>query len=98
MPWRSASTFKASGKVNPSISMHEFQNVAAHAAAEAFVELARLVDVERSRLFLMERAQPDVAAGGAHALQAHVLANHLDDVDGRLELLDKIHLLRSYLL
>ena len=38
----------------------------------------------------MEGAQADVAPGGAHALEAHVLAHHLDDVDRRLELLFEV--------
>ena len=71
--------------------MHELEDVAADAAAEAFVELARLVDVEGRSLFLMERAQAQVAAGGANAAQAHVLADHLDDVDRGFQLLDKVH-------
>ena len=62
---------------------NELEDVAAGAAAEAFVELARLVDVEGGGLLLMERAQAQVAAGGANAAQAHILADHFDDVDGR---------------
>ena len=54
--------------------MHELDHVAAHAAAEAFVELARLIHVEGRRLFLMEGAQPHVASGGADALEAHIFS------------------------
>src|SRR5579864_1736564 len=39
----------------------------------------------------MEGAQPHVASGGAHALEAHVFSRHLDDVDRRFELLDEFH-------
>ncbi len=42
----------------------------------------------------MERAQAHVAAGRAHAAQAHVFAHDLDDVDRGFQLFDKIHGLR----
>ncbi len=49
------------------------------------------VNRKRRRLFGVERAQPHVARRRADTLQAHVLADRLDDVDLRLELLDEIH-------
>ena len=90
-PLRSASSLSASEKRETVDLHHELDRVAAHAAAEALVELARLVDAEGWRFLLMERTQPHVPPRGADALEAHVFADHLDDVDGRLELFDEVH-------
>ncbi len=60
----------------------ELQDVAADVAAETFVALDGGVDVERRRLFGVEGAEAEVAAGGAAALEAHVFADGLNDVDG----------------
>ena len=74
------------------VDLHdELQDVAADAASEAVIHLPGLIHRERRRLFLMEGAEADVAAGGAEALEAHVFADRLDDVDLGFELLDEFH-------
>ena len=75
-----------------SVDFHdEFEDVAAGAAAEALVELAGLIDGEGRRFFLMKGAQADEASGGSGAFEAHVIADHFDDVDLGFELLDEVH-------
>ena len=57
MPHFSATVRTASGKVALVHLHHEFENVAAHAAAEAVIDLLHRMHGERRRLFRMERAQ-----------------------------------------
>ena len=57
---------------------HEFENVAAGAAAEAVVDLLDRMDGEGGRFFGMERAEADEIL--AALFQAHVFADHADDV------------------
>ena len=76
------------------VDLHdELQHVAAFAAAEALVELVHGVHAEGRRLFVVERAQADVARAAGLA-QAHVLAHDLHDIDRRFDLLDEVHLTR----
>src|SRR5580704_2216182 len=57
---------------------YEFKNIAAFVAAEAVIHLLAGAHAERRRLFLMERAQAaEILAG---LFQAHVFADHADDV------------------
>ncbi len=69
----------------------EFEQIASGAAAEAPVKLMGGMDRERRRLFGVERAEAGVAGGAAGFLQAHVLFDGFDDVDGDLNLLGEIH-------
>ena len=57
---------------------HKFENVAAHAAAEAMVNLPHGMHGEGRRLFLMERTQAGEILPGL--FQADVFADHADDV------------------
>ena len=83
--------FQGFEKRDPFDLFEKPEYVAALAASETLVKLARLVHRERRRFFLVKRTQPDVPSGGAHALQADVLADGLDDVDLALYLILKIH-------
>ena len=64
---------------------HKFEYVAARAAAKAVVNLPHRMHRKRRRLLLMERAQPREILPGL--LQAHVFADHADDVRLLLHLL-----------
>ena len=66
------------GKIHVLVLHHELEHVAARAAAEAVINLSLGVDVERGRLFLMERAKRLVR--GTAALELEVCADDLDDV------------------
>src|SRR5690348_481221 len=57
---------------------HEFENVAACAAAEAVIDLLHGMDGERRSLFLMERAQTGEVL--AALFEADVFADDADDV------------------
>ena len=63
---------------------HEFENVAADAAAEAVVDLLHGMHGERRRFLGMKRAQADEIL--AAFFQAHVFADHADDVRLLLDL------------
>ena len=69
---------------------HEFDDVAADAAGEAFVKLVHYVNGEGRRLLVVERAQPHVAARTRPA-EAHVFSDDGFDPDGRLELFNEVH-------
>src|SRR5271156_37026 len=57
---------------------HEFENIAARAAAKAVVNLLHRMHGERRRLLLVERTQPGEVLSAF--LQTHVLADHADYV------------------
>ncbi len=57
---------------------HKFENVSAHAASEAVINLLRRMHCERRRLFRMERTQPGKIL--AALFQADVLADDPNDV------------------
>ena len=78
MPHFSATVRTASGNGDFSISITNLKNVAAHAAPEAVINLPHRMHAERWRFFLMERAQPSEILPGL--FQAHVFADHADDV------------------
>ena len=61
----------------PGNFLKELDGVAGRAATEAMIEAALLVDVEAGRLFLVEWAEPDVAA--AALLELHALADKRND-------------------
>ena len=67
-----------SHEVNALVLHEEAEHVSAGAAAEAVVDLALLVDVERGGLLLVERAQRLV--GGTGALQVEAGADDVNDV------------------
>ena len=85
MPHFSATVRTASGKRALVHFHHEFEDVAAHAASEAVVNLPHRMHGERRSLFLMERAQPGEILPGL--LQADVFPDHADDVRLLLHLL-----------
>ncbi len=78
MPHFSATARTASGKSDLVHLHQEFENVAAGAAAEAVVDLLDGMDGEGRRFFGMKWAEADEIL--AALLQAHVFANHADDV------------------
>ena len=57
---------------------HKFENVAADAAAEAVVDLLHGMDGKGRRFLGMKRAEADEVL--AALFQAHVFADHADDV------------------
>ena len=57
---------------------HEFENVAAHAAAKAVIDLPHRMHGKGRRLFLMEWARPREIL--PRLLQAYVFADHADNV------------------
>ena len=62
--------------------LDKLEDVASLAAAEALVELVVGVDPERGRLLGMERAQADIALGGAYPFQPDVFAHQADNING----------------
>ena len=75
---------------------HELQHVAAGLATEAVIKLLALVNVERRALFLMERTQPQIAIAAGLAQRRHVLADYVDDINRRLQLIDEFHCASHY--
>jgi hypothetical protein len=67
---------------------HETEDRAACAAAKAFVHLPLRADGERRRALVVKRAQS--LERRSRPLQAHVRANHLDDIIRRGDLLDDL--------
>ena len=75
--------------------LHEAEDVAGRAAAEAMKELPRSVYRHRGRFFLMEWAEPDEVLRTRLA-QGDVLAHNADDVSLLLEGVRKIPGIRHF--
>ncbi len=78
MPHFSATVRIASGKRTLVQFHHKFENVAAHTATKAVINLPNRMHIERRRFFLVKRAQAGKTL--AAFLQADVLADHADNV------------------
>src|SRR6185436_15314742 len=63
----------------------EADRIAVRAAPKAVIELLRGADRERRRLFVVERAQPEVIRAGL--FQLHVARHDVDDVDANEKVL-----------
>src|SRR5689334_4738174 len=79
--------FDRADKIELLVSHHEEKNGAAHSAAKTFKALALGIDREGGCLLVVKRAERFKNAGGAFEMHA-VAFNHLDDVDGVLNLLN----------
>ena len=75
------------GEREPLLLLDELDHVAPHPAAEAVVELLRRVDRERGRALVVKRAEAGEPVAGA--AQVGVRRDHLDDVRGLLDPLDR---------
>jgi len=80
--------FDRLGEIEPLLALHEGEQVAALAAAEAVVDLLDRVDRERRRLLFVERAAAHEV--GARLLELRVVTDDLDEVGSRPYLVDAL--------
>ena len=74
-------------EINVLIFLNELEHVTPGVAAEAVINLPLRIDIEARSFLLVKRTQRHVIAAGA--LQGKVIADHIDNVAGRANLLDR---------
>ncbi len=80
-------SFHGLHEINVLIFLNELEHVTPGVATEAVINLPLRIDIEARSFLLVKRTQRHVIAAGA--LQGKVIADHIDNVAGRANLLDR---------